>query len=101
MRFFAFFAFILATVSAEESDSKIYPSTTSNCASQDIPTISECGKTNLPNYNISGAEIVYINQSINWFELAGCGLEGNSAQVDQGYECYDLPFVPRCVTIDC
>ena len=100
MKFFAFFA-VIATVSAEESDSKIYPSTTSNCAGQDIPTISECGKTNLPDYNISGAEIVYINQTINWFELAGCGLEGNSANVDRNYECYELPFVPRCVTINC
>ena len=94
MKFIAFFAFA-ATVSA----TRIYPSTHSHCESLDVPTISECGDTNLLDYNIAGAKIIYDGQTVTWFEQEGC--QGTRVTVGSSQECFPLLFTPRCVRIVC
>ena len=98
MRFIAIFAFV-ATASA----TWIYPSThgtESKCIPHDVPTISDCGDTDLLNYpNIRGAKIVYDGQTVTWFEEE-CG-EGARVSVGASDDCFPLLFNPRCVRIVC
>lgn len=95
MRFIAFSAFVVATVSA----TWIYPSTHSNCQPQDVPTISACNDTDLLNYNIAGARIVYDGQTVTWFKQKGC--QGARVSVGASNDCFPLLFTPRCVRIVC
>ena len=94
MKFIAFFAFV-ATVSA----TVIHPSTDYDCKHQNVPSISECGDTDLLNYDIAGANIVYDGQTVTWFEQEGC--QGAKISVGSSQDCFRLPFTPRCVRIIC
>ena len=94
MRFIALFAFV-ATASA----TWIYPSTHSNCQPLDVTPIFECGDTDLLNYNIAGAKIVYDGQTVTWFLQEGC--EGAKVSMGASTNCSSLPFIPKCVRIVC
>ena len=96
MKFIAFFAFV-ATVGA----TWIYPSTNSNCQPENITPIFECGDTNLLNYDIAGARIVYDGQTVTWFELEDCPDEGARVSVGSDQKCFPLYFRPLCVRIVC
>lgn len=94
MKFIAFLAFV-ATASA----TWIYPSTHHNCEPQDVPSISECGDTDLLDYDIAGAKIVYDDRTVTWFEQEGC--QGARVSVGSSQDCFPLFFTPRCVRIVC
>ena len=95
MKFIAFFVFV-----ASASATSIFPSTHSNCQPQDVPTIFECGDTDLLNFpNIAGARIVYNGQTVTWFDEEGC--QGTRVSVGASNDCFPLFFAPRCVRIVC
>ena len=94
MKFIAFLAFV-ATASA----TWIYPSTHHSCEPQDVPSISECGDTDLLDYDIAGAKIVYDDRTVTWFEQEGC--QGARVSVGSSQDCFRLFFTPRCVRIVC
>ena len=101
MKIITFFA-IVATVSAIT----IQPSTTSDCEDFDIPSISDCGDTPIPDYNIASAKIVYDDsyQRVTWFQQEdGSSCQGRAYPVDRrdDLECFQSQFTPRCVRITC
>ena len=94
MRIIAFFAFV-ATVSA----TTIFPSTKSNCGPPALPFINQCGVTSL-NYDIVAYKIQYEGQEVSWFRNPYCEGQGVPAEISSDI-CIQLPFIAKCVRIDC
>ena len=93
MKFFTFFKF-LAIVGA----TTIHPSENILCGSYDTP-ISECGTTNLLDYNMAAAKIVYNRRTVVFYSEADC--KGYGGSVQDSIDCLELPFRPRSVFIEC
>lgn len=98
LRLIVFFAF-LATVSTTQARiTTIHPSTNIHCGTYDAP-ISECGATKLLGYDMAGAKIVYEGQTVIFYNEADC--TGYGASLQWSVDCFELPFRPKCVFIEC